>query len=193
MMKLTLALTLAAVSALAQAPAPQLPVSNVSTASLPPYLVGTGVEWDRAASVPLSNVTSLAVQLGSGSSWYWWNTFSTPLAGAQLAANGTKTYLPTSIRTGMAYVAAQSASGKAFLGFLVDGGFANTQSAPPSGANALAYSTGVFLAFQPAPHLFLMPILRATGTTLPASVTGTNSSLQMGPEFMAFYSFGGSR
>lgn len=145
-----------------------------ASSPLPGYLIGTGAEWNRYSPQPYSVTTSLALRIG-GSNVYSWSTLATPFA--RTPAGGTP--IPSSMRTGAAYVFAQSAGGNVFLFGLGDVGL----SATPT-ANLAAYSGGLGLAVRiRKSNFYLMPLYRAIGAA--------GTSVQAVPELMLWYSFGG--
>jgi len=149
---------------------PQTP-PTVNPSALPSYMVGTGVEWNRYAAYPFGNVTSLAVRLGT-SNLYSWSTADTPIT-------ATTPPQASALRTGAAYIAAQSPTGSVFLVLLGQAGLATTGN-----TTAAAFSGGVAVAIRvKKTHWYLMPCFRATGTS--------TTSTQPVPEIQAWYSFGG--
>jgi hypothetical protein len=151
------------------------PPNNVDTTALPSYMVGTGVSWNRYAAQPYSNVTSFAVRIGA-TNVYSWSTIDTPIAATP--AGGSP--LPSSVRTGAAYVAAQSSSGRVFLVLLGDLGLTSTPSAAAAG-----YSAGLAVAWRPvkAWPVYVMPLYRLMGAS--------NAGAYTVPEIQVWYSFGG--
>ena len=183
MRHLTIALLLVCAS-FAQTVAPPVPVAttattappnNVDTSALPNYMAGTGIGWNRYAAQPYSSLTSFAIRIGS-SNVYSWSTIDTPIAATP--AGGTP--LPSSVRTGAAYVAAQSASGSVFLVLIGDLGLTATPSATAAG-----YSAGLGVAWRPKKTwpVYVMPLYRLIGAS--------NAGVYTVPEVQVWYSFGG--
>lgn len=158
----------------AATPAATTPLASVPTSNLPDYLIGTGVAWNRGTAYPLSNVTTIGVRIGA-SNIFSWSTLDTPVAPTPTGAP-----VPSSVRTGAAFVAAQTATGSAFLFFLGDIGLSTTPS-----ASAAGYSAGAGVAIRiKRTHWYVMPLYRLVGTV--------GSATTAVPEVMAAYTFGGN-
>ena len=174
---ITALFTLLALCAFGQTATAPAPLSTVQTAALPDITFGAGVNWNRGAVYPLVENTNLALHI-KNTNWYSWTTVGTPVAPAPAGAAP----LPSTISTGGAYIAAQSASGSVALVLILQGGLA---------ATALA-TTGTFtgnlgVAFRiKKSNVFLMPF--AGGSS---SQGGNIGQFVLQPGVMVLYGFGG--
>lgn len=150
------------------------------TGSLPDVTVGLGVSWNRGSVYPLSADTNIAIHLGATSKWYSWTTVSTPIA---TSPQGTSP-LPSSLRTGGAYVAAQSSTGVVSLIMIVGGGFSATSNnlTPIFDGNV-----GVPVRVKQS-GFYVMPYIRATNASL-GGLNGAAISAMVQPGVMLLYGF----
>ena len=145
---------------------------NVDPAALPQITVGAGPSWTRGAAYASSADIDVAFRLGS-SNVYSWSTVSTPVAKVPAGAPA----LASTITTGLAYVAARSASGAVSLVTIAQGGVNSVQ---PSGPVTAAFTGSVGLAFRLGKGpMYLMPYVRASNPTI------------LQPGAMLVYGFGG--
>ena len=168
----TLLLFLISLSAAAQTPTLPAPVGDFS--KLPTYLVGLGGEYNRWASPAAGALITLAFRVGD-TNIYSWSTIDTPIAPIS-APSGPS---PASVRTGMAYVLANS--GSCFLFVLGDAGVATGSGSTTLGA--YSGGGGVFcnLRAKSGGKLYLGPVIRA--------IKVSSSTVQPVAEFMVSWGF----
>ncbi len=171
-------LALCATGQTTTAPAPQS-TGPVQTSALPAITFGAGTSWARGAANPLLESTNLAIQI-KGTNWYSWTTVNTPIAAAPKGSAP----LPSTITTGAAFVAAQSASGSVSLLFILQAGLAATQISTTG-----AFNGNVGAAFRLGKsHAYIMPYAGgASGTG------GSLTSFVLQPGVMVLYGFGGKQ
>lgn len=146
--------------------------------ALPAVTVGAGMSWNRGTTSPLAENTSVALRI-KDTSWYSWTMAATALSPP---VKGTGPRLST-ITTGAAYVAAQSATGRVALVLIVQAGLTATAlatSATFNGNVGVAVRLGKNSAFRVMPY--------AGGQTGGGTPVG---AFVMQPGVMLLYGFGG--
>lgn len=155
------------------------PPTTVNTASLPSLTIGGGPSWTRGSAYAANADVDIAIRVGT-SNWYSWSTVSTPVTAQPVGV----TPLVSTITTGAAWVAAQSASGAVSLITIVQAGLSASATA------SLAFTGSVGVAFRVGKKpIYIMPYAKASNAS-----TGTNgafASAVLQPGVMILYGFGG--
>ncbi len=155
---------------------------GVDPAALPQITVGAGPSWTRGSAYATSADIDVAFRLGS-SNIYSWSTISTPVAKVPVGSPA----LASTITTGLAYVAARSASGGVSLVTIAQGGVNSVQ---PSGPVSAAFTGSVGLAVRLGKsNLYLMPYVRASNPQRGSDGALISAILQ--PGAMLLFGFGG--
>ena len=186
-MKTRIALLIFAFAALVAAQTPPVVLvpttSTVNTSALPSIVAGIGPTWARGATNPFAVDFNFGLRVGS-SNWYSYSTVSTPITTGSPAGSPP---VASTITTGGAWAAAQSASGKVTLLLIVQAGFTTVQA---NSTVAPSFNGSVGVAFKIKPNLYVMPFAKASNAT-----TVTNSSALatavFQPGVQVMYGFGG--
>jgi len=151
-------------------------------AALPSITVGAGPSWTRGGNSPYSFDATLAVHIGK-TQWYSWTDISTPISTSTSAQPVVST-----ITTGAAWIAAQSASGCVALVTIIQAGFsavaANSTIAPSfTGSLGVAFRLG-------KSNVYLMPYAKASNAATSTS-SGALATAVFQPGVQILYGFGG--
>lgn len=178
-------------TAAAQTVTPVTPATPAAPLIGPSMLVSEGVQWQRGATYPLVDQTSFAKQI-SGTSWYSWTTVTTPFTSAAAGSPP----VASSLSTGGAYVAAQSATGSVSLVMIAQAGFASTgatTTASNVGVATTSTTSAVFtgnvgvaiVPFKSHPNFAIFPYCAGQG-----AVGGSMTSFILQPGISVMYGFG---
>jgi hypothetical protein len=176
-------MTLRVFALLATSVASYAQTPNVDPSQLPQITVGAGPSWTRGAAYAASADINVAVRFGS-SNIFSWSTISTPVAKVPVGSPA----LASTITTGLAYVAAQTANGRASLITIAQGGVNSVQ---PSGPVSAAFTGSVGLAVKLGRGMYLMPYIRASNPQ--RGVDGALISTVVQPGVMLMMGFSGGK
>lgn len=155
------------------------PLATVNAAALPSLTIGVGPSWTRGSAYAANADVDIAVRVGT-SNWYSWSTISTPITAVPV---GGAPILST-ITTGGAWVAAQSASGAVSLITIVQAGLSASATA------SLAFTGSVGVAFRMGKKpIYVMPYAKASNASVGTS--GALATAVFQPGVMILYGFGG--
>jgi hypothetical protein len=163
-----------ATAALAQTP----PAASIST--LPSILVGGGTSWTRGQAYPYSAVIHFAMRVGT-SNWYSWSEISTPVASVPAGAAP----LPSTLTTGGAWVAAQSAGGRISLVVIGTVGMSAASASTPTGP-AFTGSFGIPIRLHKDGNVYLMLYFKAAGATA-GGANGAAATFTLQPGISLLY------
>lgn len=159
------------------------PPTTVNSAALPSLTIGVGPSWTRGSAYAANADVDIAIRVGT-SNWYSWSTVSTPITAAPAGGILPGTPLVSTITTGGAWVAAQSASGAVSLITIVQAGLSASATA------SVAFTGSVGVAFRVGKKpIYVMPYAKASNAS--AGTNGAFASAVLQPGVMILYGFGG--
>jgi len=150
--------------------------------TLPAHLIGFGPTWNRGANNPYSADLNFAVRVGT-TKFYSYTSVATPIS-FQIAGQP----VASSITTGGAYVAVQSASGAVSLVFIAQAGFSSLQQTSTI-APQFSGSVGVDFRIGKSP-VHVMPFAKAANASTSAT-SGALATAVLQPGIQVLFSFGG--
>ena len=141
---------------------------QVDPALLPSWVVGAGYDWTRGSQYHSALDFTIAKQI-SGGRWYLWNTLSTPIT-----FHSHPDPVPTAIKSGGAWVAAQTLNGRGAFTLLAQGTLSQIQT--QAGSSLEPGVAGTFaLTYRVVNNWYLM-IFAETAGGLSSTTTTTSAS-----------------
>lgn len=175
----TILLALVAFTAYAQVSIP-VPAPTAPASSLPGVILGGGESWTRGSAYRYSTDFTVALHVGSGN-WYSWSDISTPVVTSHVSSP-----VVSSISTGGAWVASQSAGGRLSLIAIMQLGFSTVQATSTT-APSLSGSLGLAVRPRKSSNFWILFYAKAQN---PNAAT---NAMVFQPGIQLLYSLGGGK